>query len=229
MLLLARRWTALAGTLSTHTTAVAAQQRTSILLQLNLGRPGISTCTGNATNVGSHMSDNDPEALRHHKEMSLKVRSSLLQPSGFPRDPWVAKARPAAASPTRYIHTTKRSSLSRVKHGLAVESCYRCIRQDQLCASDYSTCSCRHKRPIAQRAEMCLLKADLEAAILQWLSVQGQTPVFVPQAEGWNETLASVSEAVVKAEQMVEDDAATQPAKLEVLQKHTIEVGAWQH
>ncbi len=59
--------------------------------------------------------------------------------------------------------------------------------------------------------------------------MQGQTPAFVPQTEGWSETLASVSEAVVKAEQMVEDDAATQPAKLEVLQKHTIEVGTWEH
>ncbi len=109
MLLLARRWTALAGTLSTQTTAVAAQPRTSILLQLNLGRPGISTCTGNATNVGSHMSDNDPEALRHHKEMSLKVRSYHSLPAVLARPVGREGGERLPHSPQ--MHTTKRSSL----------------------------------------------------------------------------------------------------------------------
>lgn len=55
-------------------------------------------------------------------------------------------------------------------------------------------------------------------------ALKGEVPTFVPDLEGWNETLASASEAVVKAERYVTDDSTADPVKLEVLQKHTIEV-----
>lgn len=54
--------------------------------------------------------------------------------------------------------------------------------------------------------------------------MQGETPTYVPKAEGWSEPLASVSEAVVKAEQLVDCDAAADPAKLQVLQRQSVEV-----
>ncbi|KAG2445591.1 hypothetical protein HXX76_000203 [Chlamydomonas incerta] len=53
-------------------------------------------------------------------------------------------------------------------------------------------------------------------------ALKGETPAFVPQAEGWHETLASVSEAVVKAEQLVDVDTTKVPEKLQALQQHTI-------
>ncbi|KAG2453669.1 hypothetical protein HYH02_001882 [Chlamydomonas schloesseri] len=55
-------------------------------------------------------------------------------------------------------------------------------------------------------------------------ALKGETPAFVPKAEGWHETLASVSEAVVKAEQLVDVDTTKVPEKLEALQQHTIHV-----
>ncbi|PNW75206.1 hypothetical protein CHLRE_12g517200v5 [Chlamydomonas reinhardtii] len=55
-------------------------------------------------------------------------------------------------------------------------------------------------------------------------ALKGETPAFVPTAEGWHETLASVSEAVVKAEQCVDVDTTKVPEKLEALQQHTIHV-----
>ncbi|KXZ47494.1 hypothetical protein GPECTOR_35g932 [Gonium pectorale] len=55
-------------------------------------------------------------------------------------------------------------------------------------------------------------------------ALKGETPDFVEGAEGWHETLASVSEAVVKAEQLVDDDTTQVPEKLEHLQRHTISV-----
>ncbi|KAG2483291.1 hypothetical protein HYH03_017838 [Edaphochlamys debaryana] len=55
-------------------------------------------------------------------------------------------------------------------------------------------------------------------------SLKGETPSFVPNTEGWHETLASVSEAVVKADKAVDDDAASSPQKLQELQQHTINV-----
>ncbi|EFJ51056.1 hypothetical protein VOLCADRAFT_88316 [Volvox carteri f. nagariensis] len=54
--------------------------------------------------------------------------------------------------------------------------------------------------------------------------LKGEMPAFVPEVEGWHETLASVSEAVVKAERYVDEDSTKDPHKLEQLQKHTIEV-----
>ena len=47
----------------------------------------------------------------------------------------------------------------------------------------------------------------------------------VPDAEGWSEPLASLSEAVVKAERSeMDDDASANPAKLVELQQHTVDV-----
>ncbi|GLI58760.1 hypothetical protein VaNZ11_000517, partial [Volvox africanus] len=50
-------------------------------------------------------------------------------------------------------------------------------------------------------------------------ALKGEMPAFVPEVEGWHETLASVSEAVVKAERYVDVDATKDPRKLELLQK----------
>ncbi|GLC45104.1 hypothetical protein PLESTB_001468700 [Pleodorina starrii] len=55
-------------------------------------------------------------------------------------------------------------------------------------------------------------------------ALKGETPASMPEVEGWSETLASVSEAVVKAERYVDTDATRDPKKLELLQKQTIEV-----
>ncbi|GFR43684.1 hypothetical protein Agub_g4792 [Astrephomene gubernaculifera] len=55
-------------------------------------------------------------------------------------------------------------------------------------------------------------------------ALKGESPSFVPNTEGWTETLASLSEAVVKAELNVDADSTSVPEKLEELQRHTIHV-----
>ncbi|PNH03322.1 hypothetical protein TSOC_010630 [Tetrabaena socialis] len=75
MLNLARSWAATAISRSRAATPASSSARL-LLGQAGSGR-GISAGTCCATNVGSHMSDNDPQALQHHKEQSLKVVQQL--------------------------------------------------------------------------------------------------------------------------------------------------------